>query len=204
MVKNLPAMRETWVWALDLEDPLEKEQLPTAVFLPGEFHGRGAWRATVHGVARVGHDWVTYPILQAPMSWEALSIGLICPRAIYVHRLTFHMTIIPFLHRRCLSKVITQSFQIVDENVGKRHYWAFLKGGWHCRGKRTYCCQIGYISLGSATLSSQSCGFSSSHVWMWELDIKKADHHRIDAFELWCWRRLLRVPWLQGDPTSPS
>ena len=28
---------------------------------------------------------------------------------------------------------------------------------------------------------------------MWEL--KKAEHQRIDAFELWCWRRLLRVPW---------
>ena len=26
--------------------------------------------------------------------------------------------------------------------------------------------------------------------------IKKAEHPRIDAFELWCWRRLLRVPWL--------
>ena len=25
--------------------------------------------------------------------------------------------------------------------------------------------------------------------------IKKAEHHRVDAFELWCWRRLLRVPW---------
>ena len=25
--------------------------------------------------------------------------------------------------------------------------------------------------------------------------MKKAEHHRIDAFELWCWRRLLRVPW---------
>ena len=25
--------------------------------------------------------------------------------------------------------------------------------------------------------------------------IRKAEHHRIDAFELWCWRRLLRVPW---------
>ena len=25
--------------------------------------------------------------------------------------------------------------------------------------------------------------------------IKKAEHCRIDAFELWCWRRLLRVPW---------
>ena len=43
--------------------------------------------------------------------------------------------------------------------------------------------------------SSPSCGFSSNHVWMWELTIKKAEHRRIDAFELWCWRRLLRVPW---------
>ena len=27
--------------------------------------------------------------------------------------------------------------------------------------------------------------------------VKKADHQRIDAFELWCWRRLLRVPWTE-------
>ena len=27
---------------------------------------------------------------------------------------------------------------------------------------------------------------------------KKAEHQRIDAFELWCWRRLLRVPWTAG------
>jgi len=38
-------------------------------------------------------------------------------------------------------------------------------------------------------------GFSSGHVWMWELSIKKVERRRIDAFELWCWRRLLRVPW---------
>ena len=37
---------------------------------------------------------------------------------------------------------------------------------------------------------SQSYGFSSSHVWMWELD-----HKENWAFEQWCWRRLLRVPW---------
>ena len=43
--------------------------------------------------------------------------------------------------------------------------------------------------------SSQSYGFSSSHVWMWELDQKKAEHQRTDAFELWCWRRLLKVHW---------
>ena len=30
---------------------------------------------------------------------------------------------------------------------------------------------------------------------MWELTLKKAECWRTDAFELWCWRRLLRVPW---------
>ena len=34
--------------------------------------------------------------------------------------------------------------------------------------------------------------------------IKKAESERIDAFELWCWRRLLRVLGRQEDPTSPS
>ena len=34
--------------------------------------------------------------------------------------------------------------------------------------------------------------------------IKKAENRRIDAFELCCWRRILKVPGLQGNPTSPS
>ena len=34
--------------------------------------------------------------------------------------------------------------------------------------------------------------------------INKTESQRIHAFELWCWRRLLRVLGLQGDPTSPS
>ena len=34
--------------------------------------------------------------------------------------------------------------------------------------------------------------------------IKKAECRRIDAFELWCWRRLLESLGLQGEPTSPS
>ena len=33
---------------------------------------------------------------------------------------------------------------------------------------------------------------------MWELDCEKAERRRIDAFELWCWRRLLRVPLTAG------
>ena len=36
--------------------------------------------------------------------------------------------------------------------------------------------------------------FSSSHVWMWELDHKKTECRRTDAFKLSCWRKLLRVP----------
>ena len=35
------------------------------------------------------------------------------------------------------------------------------------------------------------CGYES---WT----VKKAEHQRIEAFELWCWRRFLRVPWMAG------
>ena len=85
---------------------------------------RGAWWATVHGVAK---------------SWT------------WLKRLSMHA------HRQHIKK--------------QRHYFA-NKGP-----------------------SSQSYVFSSSHVWMWELGYKKVECQRIDAFELWCWRRLLRVTW---------
>ena len=47
-------------------------------------------------------------------------------------------------------------------------------------------------------LSSQSYGFSSSPIVTHGCEswtIKKAERRRTDAFEMWCWRRLLRVPW---------
>ena len=53
-------------------------------------------------------------------------------------------------------------------------------------------------------LPSQSYGFSSSRVWIWELDHKEGWAPRIDAFELWCWRDSWEFIGLQGDPTSPS
>ena len=55
--KNLPTMRETWVWSLGWEDPLEKvKTIPTPIFWPGEFHGLySTW-----GCKRVGHSWVTF------------------------------------------------------------------------------------------------------------------------------------------------
>ena len=50
------------------------------------------------------------------------------------------------------------------------------------------------------TLSTKVCLVKATvfPVVMYEFEnwtIKKAEHGRIDAFELWCWRRLLRVPW---------
>ena len=43
--------------------------------------------------------------------------------------------------------------------------------------------------------SSQSYGFPSSHVGMWEMDHKEGWALKSWCFQLWCWRRLLRVPW---------
>ena len=34
--------------------------------------------------------------------------------------------------------------------------------------------------------------------------VKMAEHQRIEAFELWCWRRLLRVPWTARDQSIPK
>ena len=46
-------MQETWVWSWGQEYPLDKGMgLPIPGFLPGEFHGKEAWRATVHRVAK--------------------------------------------------------------------------------------------------------------------------------------------------------
>ena len=60
------------------------------------------------------------------------------------------------------------------------------------------------ITFANKASSSQGYGFSSSHVWMCELN-NRAECQRTDAFELWCWRRLLRESLgLQGDQTSPS
>ena len=62
-----------------------------------------------------------------------------------------------------------------------------------------YFCHLKTLLHGFANRhpSSQNYGFSSSHVWMWELDYTESWELKIDAFELWCWRRLLRVPWTE-------
>ena len=51
MVKNLPAVQETWVQSLGQEDPLEKE-MAIHSGIPEYLMDRGAWRATVHGTTK--------------------------------------------------------------------------------------------------------------------------------------------------------
>ena len=52
-----------------------------------------------------------------------------------------------------------------------------------------------YDYLAKKDQSSQSYGFSSSHIWFESWTIKKAEYWRIDAFKLCCWGKLLKVPW---------
>ena len=80
----------------------------------------------------------------------------------------------------------------------KRHFLgeSYDKPRQHIKKQRHYCADKG--------LSSQGYG---SPVVMYGCEswtIKKAERRRIDAFELWYWRRLLKSLGLQGDPTSPS
>ena len=53
MVKNLPAMRETWVYSLGWEDPLEEGMATHSSILAWRIPmDKGAWWATVHGVSK--------------------------------------------------------------------------------------------------------------------------------------------------------
>ena len=59
MVKNPPAMQETWVWFLGQEGSLEKELATRNSILALEnFKDRGAWQATVHGVTK-SRTWLS-------------------------------------------------------------------------------------------------------------------------------------------------
>ena len=60
MVKNLPAMWETWVRSLDWEDPLEEGMATHFSILAWKIpKDRGAWQAIVYEVTRAEHDLVT-------------------------------------------------------------------------------------------------------------------------------------------------
>ena len=79
--------------------------------------------------------------------------------------------------------------ELICFSIGRTDLWVLVQGQprQHIKKQRHY-----FVNKGP---SSQSFGFSSSHVWCESWTIKQVEHWRIDAFELWCWRRLLKVPW---------
>ena len=87
MVKNLPAMQETWVWSLGRKDPLRRKWQPTPVFLPGESHGQRNLVGYIHGVTKSQtplSDWRQRFASRKtiPLPWEAMPITephLCCP-----------------------------------------------------------------------------------------------------------------------------
>ena len=58
LVKNLPAMQETWIWSLGREDPLERKWQSLQYSCLGNPMDRRAW-AAIHGLTRVGHYLAT-------------------------------------------------------------------------------------------------------------------------------------------------
>ena len=51
------------------------------------------------------------------------------------------------------------------------------------------------VTLLTKVFIVKAMGFSVVMYGCESWNVKKAEHQRINAFELWCWRRLLRVPW---------
>ena len=80
--------------------------------------------------------------------------------------------------------MLTVALKLKDTSPWKKNYDQRRE---HIKKQRHYFADKGQ--------SSQSYGFSSNQYGCESWTIKKAEHRRIDAFELWCWRRLLRVSW---------
>ena len=81
MVKNRPAVRETHVWCLDWEDPLEKEMATHSRFLAWKVQWtKELGRLQIHGIARVRHNWATntYTCLWFYIINNINSVGPVC------------------------------------------------------------------------------------------------------------------------------
>ena len=70
MVKNLPAMRETWVLFLGQEDPLEKGMATHSCILAGESHGQRSWAGYRPWGRRVRHDFLFHFLSTAHLQSE--------------------------------------------------------------------------------------------------------------------------------------
>ena len=104
MVKNLPAMRETWVWSLGWEDPLEEVIATRSSILAWRIPmDRGAWQATVHETTKSWtwlSDWVQHStfklhhVLSSDIythPWHDVCVYIACTWYIYIMCMIFSL-----------------------------------------------------------------------------------------------------------------
>ena len=169
LVKKLTAMRETWTWSLDWEIPWRRERLPTPVCWPREFHG-----------------------LYSPWGCKELDMTE------WLLLLLFH-------------SAYTLNRWGNNRNSERLYFW----GGSKITADGVYSHEIKrHFLLGRKGMTYLDCILKSRDIMLlrkvhlvkgmifpvlvygcksWT--IQKAEHQRRNAFELWCWTRLLRVPW---------
>ena len=80
--------------------------------------------------------------------------------------------------------MVTATMMLKDTAPWKKSY---DKPRWHIKKQRHY--------FANKFPSSQGYGFLVVMYGCKSWTIKKAEYRKIDSFELWCWKRLLRVPW---------
>ena len=97
IVKNLTAVQEARVQSLSWEDPLEKGQQPTPVFLPGESHGQRSLAGYSLWGRRVRHNWATNT---GCCKWHyfILFYGWVVFHCVCVYILFTYMHTSPFIH----------------------------------------------------------------------------------------------------------
>ena len=158
LVKNPPAMQDTWIRSLGWEDPLKKGKATHSVFWAREFHGLYSPFSQ-----RVGHNREIFTFTSWQIDGETVADFIFLGSKItadgdYSHGI-----------KRCLPlgrKVMTNLDSIFKN-----------------------------ITLSTKVHRVKAMVFPVAMYGCKSWTIKKAEGRRIDAFELWCWRRLLRVPW---------
>ena len=132
----------------------------------------GAWWAAVYGLHRVRHDWSDLAAAAAAFSWQIdeETMETVTDLIFLDSKITADGNCSHEIKRRLLlgRKAMTNLESIVKSRD---------------------------ITLPTKVHPVKAMVFPVVMYGCESWTIKKAEHRRVDAFELWCWRRLLRVPW---------
>ena len=174
LVKNLPAMQETRVQLLGRENPWRRKWQPPSVFLPGESHGqRNMVDYIVHGIARVRHDLALS--LSNPQNQLSTKVDSNIENERQKNCKTYRKQIARWKN----------SLPVISLNINNGEMVETVESFILLRSKITVDSDCSheikrFLLFERKALTnldkdpySQSYGFSSSHVHMWYLDLKK-------------------------------